>query len=121
MNRNNVARVLRADGPFNLFAGLVLPTFYRPFVALIGCPNTQVPIYANVLGAALIVLSLTVILVSRHPEQSLAGVTILYWVFIAGIDLPLAPARGGRSAGSDRPWRSCILPSRTGGLNRRVA
>jgi hypothetical protein len=100
MNRNNVAWVLRADGHFNLIAGLVLLTFYRPVVALIGWPNTPLPIYASVLGAALIGLSLTVILVSRQPEQSraiilssvltkaLAGVTILYWVFVAGIDLP---------------------------------
>jgi hypothetical protein len=52
MNRNNFAWVLRADGLFNLIAGLVLLTFYRPVVALIGWPNTPLPIYASVLGAA---------------------------------------------------------------------
>jgi hypothetical protein len=136
MNRNNVAWVLRADGLFNLLAGFVLLTFYRPFIALIGWPNTQVPIYANVLGAALIGLSLTVILVSRHPEQSrgiilssvltkaLAGVTILYWVFIAGIDLPspwLLSAAVGVQVLFALGEAAYCLPSRTGGPNRRVA
>lgn len=136
MNRSNVAWVLRADGLFNLFAGLVLLTFYRPVVALIGWPNTQMPIYANVLGAALIGLSLTVILVSRHPEQSrgiilsgvltkaLAGVTILYWVFIAGIDLPapwLLPAAVEVQVLFALGEAAYCLPSRTGGPNRRVA
>ena len=134
MNRSNVVWVLRADGLFNLFAGLVLLTFYRPVVALIGWPNTQMPIYANVLGAALIGLSLTVILVSRHPEQSrgiilssvltkaLAGVTILYWVFIAGIDLPwLLPAAVGVQVLFALGETAYCLPSRTGGPNRRVA
>jgi hypothetical protein len=136
MNRNNVTWVLLADGLFNLFAGLVLLTFYRPVVALIGWPNTQMPIYANVLGAALIWLSLTVILVSRHPEQSrgiilssvltkaLAGVTILYWVFIAGIDLPspwLLPAAVGVQVLFALGEAAYCLPSRTGGPNRRVA
>jgi hypothetical protein len=136
MNRNNVAWVLRADGLFNLLAGFVLLTFYRPFIALIGWPNTQVPIYANVLGAALIGLSLTVILVSRHPEQSrgiilssvltkaLAGVTILYWVFIAGIDLPspwLLSAAVGVQVLFALGEAAYCLPSGTGGPNRRVA
>ena len=136
MNRNNVAWVLRADGLFNLLAGFVLLTFYRSFIALIGWPNTQVPIYANVLGAALIGLSLTVILVSRHPEQSrgiilssvltkaLAGMTILYWVFIAGIDLPspwLLPAAVGVQVLFALGEAAYCLPSGTGGPNRRVA
>ena len=136
MNRNNVAWVLRAEGLFNLYAGLVLLTFYRPVVALIDWPNTQMPIYADVLGAALIGLSLTVILVSRHPEQSrgiilssvltkaLAGVTILYWVFIAGIDLPspwLLPAAVGVQVLFALGEAAYCLPSRTGGPNRRVA
>jgi hypothetical protein len=136
MNRNNVAWVLRADGLFNMFAGLVLLTFYRPVVAFIGWPNTQMPIYANVLGAALIGLSLTVLLVSRHPEQSrgiilssvltkaLAGVTILYWVFIAGVDLPspwLLPAAVGVQVLFALGEAAYCLPSKTGGPNRRVA
>jgi hypothetical protein len=136
MNRNNVAWVLRADGLFNLFAGLVLLTFYRPVVALISWPNTPSPIYANVLGAALIGLSLIVILVSRHPEQSrgiilssvltkvLAGATILYWVFVAGIDLPspwLLPAAVGVQVLFALGEAAYCLRSRTGGPNRRVA
>ena len=110
MNRANVAWVLRADGAFNFLAGLVLLFFYRPLVALIGWPDTETPIYANVLGAALIGLSLVVWFAANHPEQSrgailasivakvLAGVIILYWVFIARIELP-------------SPW---LLPSAVG-------
>ncbi len=110
MNRKNFAGVLRADGVFNLLAGLVLLFFYRPVVELIGWPDTDAPIYANVLGAALIGLSLAVLFAAGHPERSrdtilasivakgLAGVTILYWVFVAGIELPspwLLPAAVG--------------------------
>jgi hypothetical protein len=100
MNHNNVARVLRADGIFNLLAGLVLLFFYRPVVALIGWPDTDTPIYANVLGAALIGLSLAVLFAANHPDRSrdtilasivakaVAGVVILYQVFLVGIELP---------------------------------
>jgi hypothetical protein len=100
MNHNNVARVLRADGVFNLLAGFVLLFFYRPVVALIGWPDTDVPIYANVLGAALIGLSLAVLFAANHPDRSrdailasivakaLAGVVIVYQVFLVGIELP---------------------------------
>ena len=94
------------------------------------------PIYANVLGAALIGLSLTVILVSRHPEQSrgiilssvltkaLAGAMILYWVFVAGIDLPspwLLPAAVGVQVLFALGEAVYCLPSRTRTSNRRVA
>ncbi len=63
-------------------------------------PDTKTPIYANVLGAALIGLSLAVLFAANHPESSrdtilasivakvLAGVVIVYWVFLAGIELP---------------------------------
>ncbi len=100
MNRTDVAWVLRADGTFNLLAGLILLFFYRPIVELIGWPDTDTPIYANVLGAALIGLSLAVWFAANHPEESrdtilagivakgLAGVLIVYWVFVAGIELP---------------------------------
>jgi hypothetical protein len=136
VNRSNVVWVLRADGLFNLFAGLVLLTFYRPVVALIGWPDAQMPIYANVLGAALIGLSLTVILISRHPEQSrgiilssvltkaLAGAMILYWVFVAGIDLAspwLLPAAVGVQILFAFGEAAYCLPSRTRRSNRRVA
>jgi hypothetical protein len=100
MTRAGVAWVLRADGVFNLIAGLVCLLFYRPVVALIGWPDTDVPIYANVLGAALIGLSLAVLFAANHPESSrdtilasivakvLAGIIIVYWVFLAGVELP---------------------------------
>jgi hypothetical protein len=108
-----VAWVLKADGAFNFLAGLVLLLFYRPVIALVGWPDTDTPIYANVLGAALIGLSLAVWFVANHPEQSrdtilasivakgLTGVIILYWVFIARIELPsawLLPAAVGVQA-----------------------
>jgi hypothetical protein len=76
------------------------------------------------------------ILVSRHPEQSrgiilssvltkaLAGATILYWVFVAGIDLPshwLLPAAIGVQVLFALGEAAHCLPSRTGGPNRRLA
>jgi hypothetical protein len=100
MNHKNVAWVLRVDGVFNFLAGLVCLVFCRPVVTLIGWPDTETPIYANVLGAALIGLSLAVLFAANHPQSSrdtilasivakvLAGVIIVYWVFIAGISLP---------------------------------
>lgn len=100
MNRTNVAWILRADGVFNVLAGVVLLFFYRPVVELIGWPDTGATIYANVLGAALIGLSLAVLFAANRPEQSrgtilagivakgLAGVVILYQVFVVGIELP---------------------------------
>ena len=102
MNRSSAAWVLRADGAFNFLASLALLLFYRPVIVLIGWPDTDTPIYANVLGAALIGLSLAVWFVANHPEQSrdtilasivakgLTGVIILYWVFIARIEPPSA-------------------------------
>lgn len=100
MNRTGVAWILRADGVFNLLAGLILLFFYRPVVELIGWPDTGVTIYANVLGAALIGLSLAVLLAANDPDQSrgtilagivakgLAGLVIVYQVFVVGIELP---------------------------------
>ena len=100
MTKAGVAWVLRADGVFNFLAGLVSLAFYGPVVALIGWPGTDVPIYPNVLGAALIGLSLAVLFAAGHPERSrdtilasivakgLAGVIVLYHVFLVGIELP---------------------------------
>lgn len=100
MNDKNIVLVLRADGIFNLLAGLVCLVFYRPVVALIGWPDTEVTIYASVLGAALIGLSLAVLFAANHPERSrdtilasivakaLAGAVIVYQVFLVGIELP---------------------------------
>jgi hypothetical protein len=100
MNSTRVAWVLRADGVFNLLAGLVALTFYGPVVALVGWPETDAPVYPNVLGAALVGLSLAVLFAAGHPERSrdtilatvvakvLAGVILVYWIFVAGIELP---------------------------------
>ncbi len=69
-------------------------------MALIGWPDTETPIYANLLGTALIGLSLAAWFAANHPEQSrdtvlasvvakvLAGMIVLSWVFLARIDLP---------------------------------
>lgn len=100
ISRSSVAWILRADAIFNGFAGLVLLFFYRPVIQLLLLPDTDKPIYANVLGAALIGLSLDVWFAARDPERLrepiVAGIitrllvapAILYWLLIAGIDLP---------------------------------
>jgi hypothetical protein len=110
MNKTNVSRILRADAIFNLLAGLALQFYVRPLLTLIGWPTADVPVYAIVLGSALIGLSLAVWFAADHPEQSrdtilagiiakgLAGVSILYEIFITGISLPspwLLPAAVG--------------------------
>ncbi len=137
MSGNQVAWVLRADGVFNLLAGLALLAFYRPVIAAIGWPDTETPIYANVLGAALIGLSMAVIFVARRPERSrdiilasvitkaLAGAIILYWVFVAGIELPspwLLPAAVGAQVLFAAGEAAYLLTARTerleGGLAR---
>jgi hypothetical protein len=63
-------------------------------------PDTNKPLYANVLGAALIGLSLDVWFASNDPDRLrepiwagiitrlLVAPAILYWLFIGGIDLP---------------------------------
>ena len=100
MNAMNVRWVLRADAVFNFLAGLASQFYLAPVLTLIGWPTTDVRVYAMVLGSALIGLSTGVWLAANHPQQSrdailagivaktLAGVTILYEVFITGIDLP---------------------------------
>ena len=100
MSESRVALVLRADGIFNLIAGLVLQFYIKPVLAIIGWPETDTPIYATVLGSALIGLSLAVILVSNRPQQarstifasiiakSLAGISIAHTAFILHTPLP---------------------------------
>ena len=100
MSRQNVSLVLRADALFNLFAGVVLYIFQKPILALLLLPDSDKPIYPQVLGAALIGLSLDAWFVSNNPDRykpiMLAGIitrllvapVILYWLFIGGIDLP---------------------------------
>ena len=100
MNESRVAWVLRADGIFNVIAGLVLQFYVRSLLAIIGWPETDTPIYATVLGSALIGLSLAVIFAANRPQQhrttilssiiakSLAGVSILNTVFILRTFVP---------------------------------
>lgn len=100
ISRSTVSLILRADAIFNGLAGLILYFFYQPVIQFALLPNTDKPIYANVLGAALIGLSLDVWFAAKDPdrlrEAILAGIitrllvapAILYWLLIAGIDLP---------------------------------
>ena len=100
MNETRVSLVLRADGVFNLLAGLVLQFYIKPVLAIIGWPETETPIYATVLGSALIGLSLTVILAANRPQQhrttifasmiakSLAGLSIVNAVLILHTSVP---------------------------------
>ena len=98
MNIDNktVAWILRADGIFNGLSGIFLLFYIRPVLDLIGWSEIDAPIYANVLGAALVGLSLAVILAANHPERSediilssivakgLAGACFVYY-FIVGL------------------------------------
>ena len=100
MSAERVAWVLRADGIFNLIAGLVLQFYITSIMAIIGWPETNMPIYASVLGSALIGLSLAVIFAANHPQQSrstifasivakgLAGLSILNTIFVLRTPIP---------------------------------
>lgn len=101
MNKNNVVRVLRADAIFNLIAGVVSLFYLSAVLAAIGWPDAGAGrIYASTLGGALVALSTGVWLASNHPNQSrdmiiaaviaktLAGVTILYYIFVLQTPLP---------------------------------
>lgn len=100
MSRSSVSWFLRADALFNGLAGLVLYFFYKPVIQMVLFPDTDKPIYANVLGAALIGLSLNVWFAANDPDRLreaiwggiitrlLVAPAILYWLLIAGIDLP---------------------------------
>lgn len=110
MSDSTVKWILRADGLFNLFAGLVLQLNLESVLRLIGWPVAQTRVYALVLGSALIGLSLIVLLIANRPAQehdiilvsvlthTLAGVTILYEIYFGGLQLPnpfLLPAAVG--------------------------
>jgi hypothetical protein len=100
MSDNQVKWILRADAVFNFIAGVALQFYIRPLLDLIGWPDTDVQVYAIVLGAALIGLSLTVWFASYRPRQlrefilisaitkTLAGVSILHQIYFAGLALP---------------------------------
>jgi hypothetical protein len=101
---------MRADAIFNFFAGIMLQFYLSGLLALLGWPPAETRVYALVLGSALIGLSLIVWFASRRPSRAreilivsiithlLAGLSILYEIFIVGIDLPspwLLPAAVG--------------------------
>ncbi len=100
MSRENVIWVLRVDSLLNFVVGTICYFFYKPLIAAILFPNTDKPLYANVMGAAIMGLAIIAWLVSNHPEKShdiivggiitrlLVAPAILYWLFIGGIDLP---------------------------------
>ncbi|MBK7219166.1 MAG: hypothetical protein IPH95_19455 [Candidatus Promineofilum sp.] len=112
MSENAVRRVMRADAVFNLLAGLLLQLNLTGVLTALGwpAPAPETRVYALVLGSALIGLSLTVWVASRRPSRArealtisiithlLAGLSILYEIFIVGIPLPspwLLPAAVG--------------------------
>ncbi len=110
MSENTVRWVMRADAAFNLFAGVLLQFYLAGLLRALGWPEAQTRVYALVLGSALIGLSLMVWAASRRPSRAreilivsiithlLAGLSILYEIFIVGIDLPspwLLPAAVG--------------------------
>jgi hypothetical protein len=110
MSESTVRWIMRADGAFNMFAGVMLQFYLSGLLRLLGWPAAETRVYALVLGSALIGLSLMVFAASRRPSRAreiliisiithlLAGLSILYEVFIVGIDLPspwLLPAAVG--------------------------
>lgn len=100
MNDNQVKWVLRADAIFNFIAGIALQFYIWPLLELLGWTDTDVRVYAMVLGSALIGLSAMVWLASYRPRErrdvilisaitkTLAGLTILHQIYIAGLPLP---------------------------------
>jgi hypothetical protein len=110
MSDSTVRWIMRADGAFNMFAGIMLQFYLSGLLELLGWPPAETRVYALVLGSALIGLSLMVLAASRRPSRAreiliisiithlLAGLSILYEIFIVGIDLPspwLLPAAVG--------------------------
>lgn len=110
MSESAVRWVMRLDGAFNMFAGILLQFNLEGLLRAIGWPAALTPVYAMVLGSALIGLSLMVLAGSRRPSRAreiliisiithlLAGLTILYQIYIVGIELPspfLLPAAVG--------------------------
>ncbi|MBI3915053.1 MAG: hypothetical protein HY327_12820 [Chloroflexi bacterium] len=100
MSKANVVRILRIDALFNFSVGAICYVFYKPLVAAILFPFTDKPLYANVMGAGIMGLSIVAWLASNRPETArefigaviitrlLVAPAILYWLFIGGIDLP---------------------------------
>jgi hypothetical protein len=110
MSDPTVRWIMRADAAFNMFAGIMLQFYLSGLLRLLGWPEAETRVYALVLGSALIGLSLMVFVASRRPSRArelliisiithlLAGLSILYEIYIVGIDLPspwLLPAAVG--------------------------
>lgn len=100
INKSTVTMILRIDAVFNFSVGLICYFFYKPIIAAILFPDTNKPLYANVMGAGIMGLSIVAWLASNRPETArefiwavivsrlLVAPAILYWLFIGGIDLP---------------------------------
>ena len=100
ISRTAVVWILRFDAAFNFTVGLICYFFYKPLIAAILFPDTNKPLYANVMGAGIMGLSIVAWLASYRPETArefilsvivsrlLVAPAILYWLFIGGIDLP---------------------------------
>lgn len=100
MNDSQVKWVLRADAIFNFVAGVALQFYTWPLLEFLGWTDTDVRVYAMVLGSALIGLSSMVWLASYRPSErrevifisaitkTLAGLSILHQIYIAGLVLP---------------------------------
>ena len=100
MKAKTVSLILRVDAVFNFSVGLICYFFYRPLIAAILFPNTDKPLYASVMGAGIMGLSIVAWLASNRPATArefigavivsrlLVAPVILYWLLIAGIDLP---------------------------------
>lgn len=110
MSDSTVRWVMRADAAFNMFAGIMLQFYITGLLSLLGWPPAETRVYALVLGSALIGLSLMVWVGSRRPSRAreiliisivthlLAGLSILYEIYVAGLELPspwLLPAAVG--------------------------
>ncbi|MEX0788529.1 MAG: hypothetical protein WD040_07005 [Anaerolineales bacterium] len=133
MSAERVAPVLRVDGIFNLIVGLVLQLYFRPALAVIGWPETETPVYAMVLGSALIGLSLAVLWIAPKPlanrstipasiiGKGLAGGQILYAAFVQQTFIPkpalLAAAVGAQGSVRDRRR---LVPVGPAGIGRRA-
>jgi len=100
MNAKTVAMILRVDAVFNFTVGLICYFFYKPLIAAILFPDTDKPLYASVMGAGIMGLSIVAWLAANRPETArefigavivsrlLVAPVILYWLLIRGIDLP---------------------------------
>ncbi len=100
IDKSTVSMILRVDAVFNFSVGLICYIFYKPLIAAILFPDTNKPLYANVMGAGIMGLSIVAWLAANRPETArefiwavivsrlLVAPAILYWLFIGGIDLP---------------------------------